>query len=194
MCSTHEVETIVKSIGNHGGHELGPNDVSVMIGRLDINDDGQVELWELCSYLLQRHDEIVDQRADIAVVDMAFELFIPEGHDCAGGAGADAKSGHQPRVGVGELRRIFTVSNACTAGLSEEEFQHLLTEFGVDSDGGSVPLSTLRNHPAFNDQCYRDNDREGFGLDAFAPLISATAHRRSSMLSPRRRPDDFSPR
>ena len=100
-CDRGEVAQILASVGQHQGHTLSETDVSSMMRRLDVNNDGEVDLWEMCSYLIARHDEIAEERSDVWSVDRAFDLFRTEARPHGGGG--EAVAGGSDVVSVGEI-------------------------------------------------------------------------------------------
>jgi len=112
-----------------------PTLVAEMIAELDINRDGEVDLWEFCVHMQKRAEGIT--RTDLEQeVDMAFKLF---------NADADGQTSEEI------LRRVMT--NASTGvGLSDGEFQELLDDLssrGIRRADGAIDLRALRAHPCY---------------------------------------------
>ena len=101
------------------GSQLSDGEMRSLLTKLDVNNDGEVDLWELCRFLVSRHDEIVGELDETWALEEAFNLFQTDG------------SG---RVTVSELRRIFCMSNGVDLhGVEEADFQLMLREMGVKS-------------------------------------------------------------
>ena len=113
--------------------------VEEMVKNLDINLDGEVDLWEFCIAIQKRNESApVASAADIkAEIDAAFELF---------GTGPDAT------IGEAELRSVMQ-DPVSKSTLSNEEFSDMLADldrFGMSvKDGRRVRLQDLRMHPSF---------------------------------------------
>lgn len=108
--------------------------------QLDLNGDGNIDLWELCCFLISRRDEVVNAFDDNFFVEEAFASVL-----------AADKDG---RVSVEELRRVFMMTDAeALRGVGEAAFELLLSELGVANapPGTTVSLEVLTRHPAFSD-------------------------------------------
>lgn len=55
--------------------QLTDTEMRTLLTSLDVNGDGEVDLWELCRFLVSRHDEIVGELDDAWSLDEAFNLF-----------------------------------------------------------------------------------------------------------------------
>lgn len=108
------------------------HDIERMMGQLDMNHDGVVDLWEFCVYLTLERERTSAEDAAYEV-DLAFQLFDT---DQAG------------RVSSDELRRWFTLVATGTA-LTDDEFDDMLRDLGI-REGGSIALEQLRKHPSFS--------------------------------------------
>lgn len=115
-----------------------PTLVAEMIAELDINRDGEVDLWEFCVHMQKRAEGITLTDLE-QEVDMAFKLFSA---DAAGHASEE------------ELRRVMT--NAGTGvGLSAGEFEDLLNDLsnrGIRRADGAIDLRALRAHPCYENE------------------------------------------
>jgi len=115
-----------------------PTIVREMIAELDMDRDGEIDLWEFCVHMQKRTDGLTKADLD-ADMDYAFGLFEPGEDGC---------------VDENELRRVL--QNPHTgAALAEEELQEMFAELevagcGLKSNGGRIPLTALRKHPCFD--------------------------------------------
>jgi calmodulin len=114
-----------------------PTIVSEMIRELDMDSDGEIDLWEFCVHMQKRTEGMT--KADIdAELDYAFGLFEPGPDGCLDEA---------------ELRRVL--QNPHTgAALEEAELQDMLAELnasgcGPAQNGGRIPFRKLRHHQCF---------------------------------------------
>jgi Ca2+-binding EF-hand superfamily protein len=104
---------------------------------LDINNDGEIDLWEFCVHL--QKCAMGTSRADLeAELDAAFELFD-----------ADANG----QIGLDEISRVMRLPNSGQE-LTAVEVQELIGDLGKESAaklnaGGKVDLSALRGHPCY---------------------------------------------
>lgn len=114
--------------------------MKTMLGRLELNKAGELSLWKLCCFLIARHDEMVAQRDERTLLNLAFtELFR-----------VDA----QGMVSEEELKRVFLCQNAVQLfGIDEPAYmllKHELSAHVPDAEGlWRVPLAALVAHPAF---------------------------------------------
>jgi hypothetical protein len=108
--------------------------------QLDLNGDGNIDLWELCCFLISRHDEVMNAYDENYFVDQGLHQLMESDED--------------GNVTVAELRRIFTmVDQQALRGVGDAAFNLLLSELGVAgaSNEATVPLDALLRHPAFAD-------------------------------------------
>mmetsp|Transcript_2014 Transcript_2014/g.5671 ORF Transcript_2014/g.5671 Transcript_2014/m.5671 type:complete len:327 (-) Transcript_2014:738-1718(-) len=114
--------------------------IDEMVEQLDINRDGEVDLWEFCIAIQKRTEGISE--ADMRMeVDEAFNhCFNPD----------EVTDLTSVSVGEREMRRAM---QACGKKLSEAEFETLLKDFDVQGipirNGAKITLAQLRKHPAF---------------------------------------------
>lgn len=100
-----------------------------MLANIDVNGDGEVDLWELCRFLVARHDQILGELDDAWALEQAFNLLE-----------ADADG----TVSVEELRRIMCMQDgAGLHGVGEGLFNQLLAELGVGAGEHDSPHSQL---------------------------------------------------
>jgi len=109
--------------------------VNDMVKTLDINKDGEIDLWEFCVAIQKRHEDI--NQADIdAEVDEAFLLLF----------------GGSPDVGEAELRQVMQ-GRCTTEEFTDDEFEGVLRDLeerGMSvRDGKRIPVERLRGHPSF---------------------------------------------
>lgn len=96
-----------------------------MLANIDVNGDGEVDLWELCRFLVARHDQILGELDDAWALEQAFNLLAVD---------ADGS------VSVEELRRIMCMQDgAGLQGVSEGSFNALLAELGVVAGAHGSP-------------------------------------------------------
>ena len=126
-----------------------PTIVSEMIRELDMDSDGEIDLWEFCVHMQKRAEGLTKADLD-AELDYAFGLFEPGEDGC---------------VDETELRRLL--QNPHTgAALLEEELLEMLSELnasgcGPAQNGGRIPLTALRNHPCFQPPKESQRDERG---------------------------------
>jgi len=125
---------------------------------LDINQDGEIDLWEFCIAIQRRHEGI--SFADVeAEIDAAFQLW-GNGDGLVGqlalqkwAHGEIAEGNDDVTVGQAELHEVMCGSGGSV--LSEEEFADMLADMdrrGMSvSSGKRVRLAELRKHPSFRD-------------------------------------------
>jgi len=129
---TRDIETVLRDAGS----DLTGDDMTMLLAKLDINGDGVCDLWELCCFLVSRHDEILHERNEREIIDMALSI-LPV--NAAG------------MVPTAELRRIFCKRNRVELlGLDDAGFSRLVAECGGTEDG--VPHAALKQHAAFQPQ------------------------------------------
>jgi len=150
----HELRPMVEKAALARGEAIDPDIVDDMVKSLDLNKDGEVDLWEFC-VAYQKKVEGISLKDKNEEMDLAFNLILNTRGD--------------GRIGEEELRRAFTrmgepipkpeslrEKSARKAGmLSEEDFQSLLADLDKWNlsvrDGQTVSLEDLREtHPAFN--------------------------------------------
>lgn len=132
---TTHIEAVVRSTGT----VLRPNEIATLEEKMDKDRSGTVDMWELCCFLVKRHDEVADGFDEGKWVDEALNVVLEA--DEAG------------KVTVEELRRVFTMTDECTlAGVGDASFQLMLAELGLSGQGddAAVSLDALRRHPAFS--------------------------------------------
>ena len=106
------------------GSQLNDGEMRTLLTKLDVNGDGEVDLWELCRFLVSRHDEIVGELDETWAMEEAFNLFATD---------------NSGKVTVSELRRIFCMSNGVDLhGIDEADFHRMLREMGVTSSPGKA--------------------------------------------------------
>ena len=116
------------------GSQLAVRD---FLAGLDINNDGEIDLWEFCVHL--QKCAMGTSRADLeAELDAAFELFE-----------ADANG----QIGLDEISRVMRLPNSGQE-LTAAEVQELIGDLGKESAaklnaGGKVDLNALRGHPCY---------------------------------------------
>jgi len=111
-----------------------PKIVEDMVASLDINQDGEVDLWEFCVAIQKRSEGLSE--ADLALeIDEAFRLFDDNGDGW---------------VDEAELRRIMQDPHTGSS-LSEDEFMFFLDDLERHQmfirNGGKLKLAVLRQHP-----------------------------------------------
>jgi len=125
--SVEELERMIHFVNPH----QTKGESMLIIDEVDANGDGKVDLWEFCV-----HMQIMRERTTVAdatyEIEQAFLLFEPD---------------VEGFVSKEDLRRIFMCESS-GYGLSEDEFEDLLRDVGMQSDG-RVRLQRLRKHPAF---------------------------------------------
>ena len=110
--------------------------VREMQRELDVNGDGEVDLWEFCAHMQKRSDGLTNDDLEMEL-DEAFQLF---------------QTDDKGLIDEAELRRLLCDPCRGTP-LDEEEVQAMLNElarFGLNLRGGAkVPLRELRRHPIY---------------------------------------------
>lgn len=123
----HELRPMVEKAALARGEAIDPDIVDDMVKSLDLNKDGEVDLWEFC-VAYQKKVEGISLKDKNEEMDLAFNLILNTRGD--------------GRIGEEELRRAFTrmgeptpkpeslrEKSARKAGmLSEEDFQSLLAD------------------------------------------------------------------
>lgn len=114
-----------------------PTIISEMIRELDMDSDGEIDLWEFCVHMQKRQEGLT--KSDIETeLDYAFGLF---------------QTGDDGCLDEAELRRVL--QNPHTgAALEEPELQEMLAELnasgcGPAQNGGRIPFNKLRHHQCF---------------------------------------------
>jgi|MDTA01.1.fsa_nt_gb Ca2+-binding EF-hand superfamily protein len=137
--SLKELETVLHESGAltvmYG--QLSMSDTAALLKSIDVNNDGECDLWELCSFLVMRHEQLTTERNDGEAMEMAFDMFNVD------------SNGY---VSVEELRSIFGAQNRNSlVGLDAAAFTELLASFGCKDEPGSkgVKMADLKRHPAF---------------------------------------------
>jgi len=133
--SSTELEGLVKMLVPNPS----PHIVQEMVRELDMNSDGEIDLWEFCVHMQKRSEGLT--RIDLeSELDAAFGLFERD-------ANGD--------IGERELRRLL-MDTSTSAALREDELQAMLDDLasrGLDVRGGRrISLRSLRQHP-----CYQVN-------------------------------------
>ncbi len=137
-----ELHNVLTSMGNH----MSLADAALVSAELDANQDGGIDLWELCAYLVKRHDQLQTDRSEQWAVDQAFTsgIFDADEHGA---------------VTVRSLSQVFRMEmGGSVSGLTAAEFESLLSDIGVRAgapDDTRVPLEQLRSHPAFSEDSGR---------------------------------------
>lgn len=104
---------------------------------------GDVDLSELCTFLMERRDEMNREKDEQWMLEACFSGYV------WGSNGVEGEG----TVGVRELREVFMRDCKPNKGLSEAEFAGLLAELGLDpSSAERIPLVNLQMHPAFGMQ------------------------------------------
>ncbi|KAL1524745.1 hypothetical protein AB1Y20_019628 [Prymnesium parvum] len=126
--STDELEHVVAIL-----HPFPtPETIREMVEALDIDNDGEVDIFEFCVHLQKKTEGI--ERHDVeAEMDMAFSIFNLDSDE---------------RVSIYELRRWLTHSGIGVP-LSDEEFLMFAHEMGFRDGVESVPYKDLRGHPCW---------------------------------------------
>lgn len=114
-----------------------------MVASLDINKDGEVDLWEFCVAIQKRTEGISE--ADMKMeMDEAFNLFNSSEF---GGLGDGS-------VGEEQIRRIMQCAAGTRKQLTDDELESMLVELDKSNlsvrNGATIKLSDLRRHAAFN--------------------------------------------
>ena len=106
-----------------------------MLQNIDVNGDGEIDLWELCRFLVARHDQILGEVDDAWALEQAFDLLEVDEKGC---------------VRVGELRRLVCMQdNGTLQGVSDDAFNELLMELGVTAgEVGSTRAPLACNNQA----------------------------------------------
>jgi len=110
--------------------------VNEMVRELDMNSDGEIDLWEFCVHMQKRSEGLT--RSDLEMeLDMAFGLFVAD---------------DDGMIDEAELRRLF-VQTATGAALTEAELQAMVDDLAsrsLDVRGGKkISLQSLRQHPIY---------------------------------------------
>ena len=172
---------------DHGAQELKglvemlvpnplPTLVAEMIAELDINRDGEVDLWEFCVHMQKRAEGITLTDLEQEVCRRSPETRMrPNATECgrmrpnATECDRNVLSPHRVQVDMAfklfsadaaghaseeELRRVMT--NAGTGvGLSAGEFEDLLNDLsnrGIRRADGAIDLRALRAHPCYENE------------------------------------------
>ena len=143
----HELRPMVEKAALARGEAIDPDIVDDMVKSLDLNKDGEVDLWEFC-VAYQKKVEGISLKDKNEEMDLAFNLILNTRGD--------------GRIGEEELRNAFTCmgeptpkpeslrdKSARKAGrLSEEDFQSLLADLDKWNlsvrDGRTVSLVRSR--------------------------------------------------
>jgi hypothetical protein len=106
-----------------------------LLANIDVNGDGEIDLWELCRFLVARHDQILGELDDGWALEQAFNILRVDDDGC---------------VSVGELRRIMCMrDDHGLEGVGADGFHELLTELGVAAGShGSLPAGSAGNGQA----------------------------------------------
>lgn len=114
---------------------------------VDKNGDGNIDLNELCTFLIEQKADIQESQDECYMLDLAFSAQVWGKQVGAEGAhGADAAV-----LTVDELKKVFTRTMPPDAGLSKGEFADLLEQLGLAGapPTATVTLSQLRALPHF---------------------------------------------
>lgn len=112
-------------------------DVANMVKELDINGDGDIDLWEFCVYMQKKREQSTAEDAK-AVIDRAFAELLP--------------GDENGMITVHELRKVFTWAPGGDA-VTEEEFADMLLELSPSTDAdGKMKVADFRAHPCWQDE------------------------------------------
>lgn len=115
---------------------LNEDAIAEMVASLDLNKDGEVDLWEFCVAIQRRTEgiSVEDMRMEL---DEAFNQF--DGND-------------DQEISEQEIRAVMTNPHT-KHPLTEKEFQDMLTDLDQHGmsvrNGARIPKSLFRTHPAF---------------------------------------------
>ena len=145
-----EVHQIMSDTGN----EISEDEMQSLIKRLDKNGDGDVDLNELCTFLIERREELQTAKDESWMIEHAFTSLVWPTAAASGelASSADEAVYNESAVlTVADLKSVFMRRLGPQLGLSKAEFAELLGEFGLDPQqpAGSITLGQLRSHPAF---------------------------------------------
>jgi len=134
-----EISTVLANTGS----DLTELEVEALFKKLDANNDGVCDLWELCSYLVARHDELAVERDDSELLELAMLTLFHVDSD--------------GMVAMSELRQVFCAQDRnAIVGVDQAGFQEMLAELGATEDGpdARVPFAALTGHRAFCPQTH----------------------------------------
>ena len=114
--------------------------VKEMVKEMDMNSDGEIDLWEFCVHMQKRIQGITN--ADVKVeIDQAFDVFTADAAGC---------------INEDEMRRVLCDPEKGTA-LEPAEMAAFLDDLAARGlnlrGGGRIRLQQLREHP-----CYQVDD------------------------------------
>ena len=148
--TTSEIHEILSAAGS----EISPAELQSLTARLDKNGDGDIDLNELCTFLIDRREELQAAKDEAWMIEHAFSSLVWPAADVAGQLASDADGARYNEsavLTVADLKSVFMRRLGPQPGLSKAEFAELLREFGLDQQqpAGSITLGQLRSHPAF---------------------------------------------
>jgi len=123
--SRDEIGTLLEGLGA----ALTPDETTRMLAHVDKNGDGVINLVELCTFLLERRDEIELEKDEEWLANEAWSTDLWE---------VDADG----TISVAELKRVFGMSVLPgRPGLSPAELSELLKDFGLQDVPDAVAAS-----------------------------------------------------